>query len=133
MCGKPGWWFLLSVAIVVIVVGLSNFGKWANSIHQRSVTRSLADWSIEYAQITNEVGAVKAAGMVEYVSRYYVPGPGYEGFPRSEAALQAQRDQTIATIVNALQKHTGLAFGTNVQAWAAWAATRESSLKQIAE
>jgi hypothetical protein len=133
MCAKPGRWVLLSVAVVIIVVGLNNFDKWATSIHQRSVTRSLADWSVEYAQITNEISAVKAAELVEYVSRYYVPGPGYEGFSKTEAALQAQRGQTIATMVSALQNYTGLEYGTNVEAWSAWATANKSTLKQIAE
>jgi hypothetical protein len=90
-------------------------------VHQRSVTRSLAQWAGEDSKITNDASAIHAAEMVGYVSRYYLPGEGYRGPAEVEAALEAQRRQTIEQLVSSLQRHTGLAYGTNVEHWTEWA------------
>ena len=59
--------------------------------HQRSVTRSLAQWAQADSKITNDASAIHAAEMLGYVSSYYVPGEGYRGPAEVEAALESQR------------------------------------------
>src|SRR4051794_8629011 len=65
-------------------------------IHQRSVTRSLAEWEAEYGRVQTWPEADRAIGMLEYVQWYYVPAPGYHSDPDTEAVLQAQRARTVA-------------------------------------
>jgi hypothetical protein len=88
--------------------------------HQRSVTRSLADWAAEHGTVNSWAEADRAIGMLEYVQWYYVPGPGYRSDPETEAALEAQRARTVAAIVAALRAFTGADFGTDAAAWRAW-------------
>jgi hypothetical protein len=59
--------------------------------------------------------------MVGYISSYYVPGPGYRGPLGVEAALERQRRESIERMVEALERYTGLDYGTNVERWTEWA------------
>lgn len=114
-----GW-----VTFAIIFPGV---GRWAVGIHQKSVTRSLAIWGIEDARITNEASAIHAAGMVGYMSSYYVPGPGYRGPREIEAALERQRRESIERMIASLERFTGLDYGTNVERWTEWADVRRRS------
>lgn len=87
-----GWIWLLRPWIV----------EYGVAIHQRNVTKELAKWGDEESRITDDASAVRAAEMVDYISRYYVPGPGYRGPADVEAALQAQRRRSIDQIVVSL-------------------------------
>lgn len=95
--------------------------RWGVGVHQESVIRELANWSDEYARISDDASAVAAAGMIQYMSTYYVPGSGYRGPPEIEAALEVQRQKSINRIVEALRQYTGLDFGANGKRWAEWA------------
>ena len=121
---------------LVAFVALTAFAMWlswshveryAAGVHQRSVTRSLAEWGTEYGSVTNDASAVAAAEMVGYMSHYYVPGPGYRGPVDIEAALERQRADSIRHLVDGLQHYTGLDYGTNTQRWAEWAKSRKGS------
>jgi hypothetical protein len=101
---------------------------WVAGIHQKSVTHSLREWGLEYATVTNDTSAVAAAEMVGYMSRYYVPSPGYRGPTEIEAALDTERRESIARVTDALQHYTRLDYGTNAQRWAEWADTRKAQL-----
>jgi hypothetical protein len=117
------------VALVALATCLSwsHLERYAAGVHQRSVTRSLAEWDTEYASVTNDASAIAAAEMVGYISHYYVPGPGYRGPADVEAALERQRADTVQHLVDALQHYTGLDYGTNTQQWAKWAETHKNS------
>ena len=126
------------VAVILaaaIVVGLTwpRIHAWAIGRHQRSVTKSLAEWGREYATITNDASAVAAAGVVGYMSTYYVPGPGYHGPMDVETALEAQRRASIARVAEALERYTGLAYGTNVQRWKEWAEDQKKKLSNATQ
>jgi hypothetical protein len=123
------------ILIVVLVVGAA----WASwvwflqpwiitygvAIHQKNVTRELAEWGEEDSKITDDASAIHAAEMVGYMSQYYVPGPGYRGPADVEAALQTQRQKSIARVVAALERYTGLRFGADPKRWAEWAQERQ--------
>jgi hypothetical protein len=66
--------------------------------------------------------------MVDYMSRYYVPGPGYRGPAEIEAALESQRGESVLRVAAALQHYTGLDYGTNAQRWAEWADLRKKAV-----
>jgi hypothetical protein len=112
-------------AIALAVVALlphawSRFEAWAVRIHQRSVTRELAVWEQESSQIRSKGEAAHAVDMLRYIQGYYVPGPGYRSDSPTEAALEAQRRKTSATIVKALEEFTGERYGLDVDKWEAW-------------
>ncbi len=86
-------------------------------IHQRSVTRELAKWAKEYNRISSHDDAIRTAEMLGYAQTYYVVGEGYRSTPEVEEALEAQRTETEAVFVKALQKYTGQDFGTNSANW----------------
>ena len=118
---------LVVAAAFSVWLSLSRLKAWAVGIHQRSVTRSLAAWAPEAANITNHVSPIRAAEMVGYMSSYYVPGKGYCGPAAVEDALEAQRRKSIDLVVASLQRYTGLDYGANVERWTEWARERKSS------
>ena len=123
---------LLGAMIVLVVLGVwllwSRIEMYAAGYHQRAVTHELRDWAAEYALVTNASSAVAAAEMGEYMSRYYGPGPGYRGAPEIEAALERRRRDSIQRIVDALQRYSGLDYGTNAPLWGEWAESRKKDL-----
>jgi hypothetical protein len=128
---------ILGIAVVLAAAGVLTFRLMLPRIqtrvvsaHQRSVTRSLVRWVREDGNITNDASAIHAAEMVGYMSTYYVPGEGYHGPPEIEAALERQRQQSTAQLVAALERYTGLAYGTNVVRWTEWAVSRKNELGQ---
>ena len=120
---------VLFVAAVVLVFWLSlpRLTTWVIGFHQQGVTRSLAVWAEDAANITNDVSAIHAAEMLKYMSYYYVPGAGYRGSAEVEAALQLQRRKSIDLVATSLERYTGLDYGANVGLWTEWAKERKSS------
>lgn len=94
--------------------------EWAVSIHQRSTTMELADWERRYGRVHTREEAERAIGLLGYVQRYYVPGPGYRGDEKTEAKLEAQRGRTVQAIVSALKEFTGQDFGADAERWRDW-------------
>src|SRR4051812_33463173 len=121
---------LATLAVLVALAALAAWLSWSRveryvtGVHQRSVTQSLRHWGTEYATITNDASAVAAAEIVGYMSRYYVPGPGYRGPVNVEMALEQQRAESIHRVADRLQRYTGLDYGTNGQRWTEWAELR---------
>ncbi len=118
---------LVAIGALAIRLSWSRIEVYFSGVHQRSVTQSLREWGHEYASVTNEASAVAAAEMVHYMSRYYVPGPGYRGPAKIEAALESQRGESVLRVVAALQHYTRLDYGTNAQRWAEWAELRKKA------
>jgi hypothetical protein len=116
---------MVAVASLATWLSWSGIEMWVAGVHQRSVTQSLREWGHEYASLTNDASAVAAAEMVAYMSQYYVPGPGYRGPAEIEAALEAQRRESVLRVAEALQQYTGLDYGTNAQRWTEWAESRK--------
>ena len=86
-------------------------------IHQRSVTKELANWQTEYSSIESPHDAERTAEMLEYVQSYYVPGEGYHSTTDIESALQNQRQDTVESFIAALSEYTGEDFGTDSAKW----------------
>ncbi len=89
--------------------------------HQRAITREITEWGNEYAQITDEASAIRAAGMLEYIDTYYKPGDSYRGFNETERELESARAKSLRQLVEALEAYTGLGFGDDYTAWSQWA------------
>lgn len=94
-------------------VALAFLGLWLSpaiqrrfvATHQRSVTESIADWGKAHAKIANDADALEAERMVDYIKRYYPPGPGYQGTPESEETLEDTRRKTILQIEAAIAQY----------------------------
>ncbi len=118
---------LLGIAAALSVwLSWSRVERYAAGVHQRNVTQELRMWEQEYASVTNDASAVRAAEIAGYLSHYYVPGPGYRGPVDVEAALESQRARTLKQITDALQRYTHLDFGTNAKRWSEWAAMQKA-------
>ncbi len=105
--------------------GLRRLERWGAAVHQRSTTYELAQWEREYASVRSVRdwrGAERAIDMLDYVRNYYLPGPGYRSYPRTEAALADQRERTLSAIGSALREYTGKDFGVDATQWRAWLA-----------
>jgi hypothetical protein len=115
-----------AIAVVVLAAALlvpyawRRLERWGVSIHQRSVTRSLAEWGSEYGQVHTWEEAERSIGMLGYVQWYYVPGPGYRSDEKTEGELEAQRARTVRAIISALKEFTGQDFGADTEQWAEW-------------
>jgi hypothetical protein len=94
--------------------------EWAVGIHQRSTTKELAAWEREYGKVHTRAEAKRAIDMLDYVQRYYVPGPSYRSDEKTEAKLEAQRARTVRAIVAALSEFTGQDFGEDAETWREW-------------
>lgn len=112
---------LVAVGVVTLWMSLPSIERWGVGVHQKSVTRSLAAWGVGAARITNDASAIHATEMLRYIGSYYVPGPNYRGPLEVEAALERQRRESTERIVAALERYTGLEYGTNAQRWTQWA------------
>jgi hypothetical protein len=94
---------------------------FATSVHQRGVTIELATWETEYGHVQSWEEARRSIGMLEYVQRYYVPGPGYRSDGETEERLESQRARTMQAIVAGLREFTGQDFGVDADRWRVWA------------
>jgi len=118
---------LVGIGLLTVAAALAVWLSWswiernAAGVHQRSVTQELRMWEREYASVTNDASAVRAAELAGYLSHYYVPGPGYRGPVAIEAALERQRAETLKRVTDALHGYTHLDYGTNAQRWSEWA------------
>lgn len=130
--------FLAALGATVVLAALgvwllwSRFERYAAWYHQKAITQELRNWGAEYSSVTNISSAVAAAGMVEYMSHYYVPGPGYRGAPEIEAVLERQRRDSIQAVLTGLQRYTGLDYGTNARLWGEWAELQKRALGRSA-
>lgn len=104
--GAPSAWRLIEGRLV--------------GIHQTSVRNEMALWEREYRTLKDWHEASNAIGMIGYVQRYYVPGPGYRGTARTEAELEEQRARTLSAIVAGLRDFTRQDFGTDETRWRQW-------------
>jgi hypothetical protein len=116
----PGLCLVLTGIIFLVIYLPPRLVSYGVGLHQRSVTRSLGEWGHEYSHIQTKNDAIRAAEMLEYISTYYVPGPGYHSDPETEATLQAQRERSLSTIAAALEQFTGKDFGTDSGKWLEW-------------
>src|SRR5688572_21422589 len=91
--------FFVAAGLLAAWLSLPRIERWSVGSHQKSVTRSLAAWAPETANITNSASAIHAAEMIGYMSSYYVPRPGYHGTMEVEAALEKQRRKSIELVV----------------------------------
>jgi len=111
---------VLALILAIYFIGIFVFWVVVDrgvAVHQRNVTRSLAEWREEYQSVSSHEDAVRTAEMLEYVQQYYVPSDGYRGTPESEAALQNQRQETVDAFVVALRGFTGKDFGADSAKW----------------
>jgi hypothetical protein len=120
------------IAIAVSVLGMiflvpfawQHLEKRLVGIHQEGVMRELLGWEHEYGQMRNWHEAERAIDMLEYVQRYFVPGPGYRSYPTTEALLESQRRRTVQAIVAGLRQITDQDFGPDAQKWRDWMENR---------
>jgi hypothetical protein len=99
------------------------------NVHQKSVTKSIATWGVEYSCIENEREAIAAVEILKYIEQYYVPGAGYRGTAAVEENLERTRADVVQKISNALANYSGTNFGTNALAWQNWAEKRVEATK----
>ena len=71
----------------------------------RSVAKAFAEWESEHNNITTETEAKSAESRLDYIERYYVPGPGYRGTAEAEAALAGARITAILGIRDKLHTY----------------------------
>jgi hypothetical protein len=114
--------------VLAVWLSWSRVERYVAGVHQRSVAQEIRGWGQEYASVTNDASAVAAAELVGYMSRYYVPGPGYHGPVDVEAALERRRAESLQRITDGLRRYTRLDYGTNAQRWAEWAERRKREL-----
>jgi len=118
------WRRLLIIGLVFVpvalILGLLYLPDYMVGVHQRSVTRSLSDWKVEYSNIDSQLDAVRTAEMLEYVQSYYVPAGGYRSTEAIESALYTQRQETIYAFVLSLLKYTNEDFGKDSEKWLAY-------------
>jgi hypothetical protein len=117
------------ICLTVLIIGgflqLPPIKRWLNGGYQKNITRTVAEFGREHSDINSDASAIRAAHMVDYISHYYVPSPEFRGPQEVEAALERQRRDSIAQVVTALERYTGLRYGMDGQRWSKWAAEQE--------
>lgn len=114
------------IALATIVVGgvllfwgVSAFLRSIVAVHKRGTTRELAEWKVQYSSIRSDADAIRTAEVLGYAQTYYVPSDGFRSDPITEAALEAQRKETVDALVEALKTYTKQDFGKDASAWKA--------------
>lgn len=115
---------LLIAVLVLVLIGalwaaVDVFSTRIPGAHQRSVTRELAAWAVEYGVIQSHDDAVRTAEMLGYVQHYYVVQDGCRSTADIEAALESQREETVAALIAALREYSGADFGADSDKWLA--------------
>jgi hypothetical protein len=118
---------LVTAGVLAVLFVWPPLERLATGYHQAEVTRTLEAWGRSYSSISNLNQAIEAAGVVDYMSRFYVSGPGYHGSRAVEAALAKQREESIGAIVAALEAFTGLNYGANPVLWRRWAEAQKAA------
>ena len=112
--------WLAAIALIVAAVSIWAvpviFRSFA-AVHQRDVTRELAEWKLQYSNITSDEDASRTADVLGYVQTYYVPSDGYRSDSTTEAMLEAQRSETVDALVAALKTYSKRDFGKDASAW----------------
>lgn len=114
---------LVAAALCVLLfkfVAVPQITSFAAATHQRSVTRSLAEWANDYGKPQNDDEATRAVDMLEYIPTYYPLQDGYRSDSETEAALERQRVETISAIIVGLRDFSGQDFGSNASKWRQW-------------
>ncbi|CAN5406388.1 hypothetical protein BH10PLA2_BH10PLA2_39040 [soil metagenome] len=123
---RPRVAFLVASLAIVAFIACCGGPVWRlieggpAGFHQISVKHELAEWEREYSSVRDWRKAWRAAEMLEYISIYYTPRPGYRGSKRSEAELEAQRAQTLKSIASGLRDFTGQNFEADAAQWKKW-------------
>ena len=129
MTRRKKWVLGILGGLVIAIVALGFLlpmvaGKYFVGLHMKSTTNELRNWGEEYSKVGSDGEAFRAIEVMEYMSRYYVPGSGYRGPKEVEEALQKQREASLKQVADALEKHTGNAYGTDVAKWKEWARSK---------
>lgn len=112
---------MIVAAIFFVTPMLARWSEgYLTDIHQRGVMIELESWERELAVVTTRKEAIHAVEMLDYVKRYYPATTGYQGDPKTTAALESQRIKTLQTIVAALERYSGEKFGWDIRKWEAW-------------
>ena len=112
--------WLSVIALVVAAVSIwavPAIFRFLVAVHQRDVTRELAEWKLQYSNITSDEDASRTADVLGYVQTYYVPSDGYRSDSTTEAMLEAQRSETVDALVAALKTYSKRDFGKDASAW----------------
>ncbi len=111
----------IAVALTLIFVGCAAtwtfLPPYLIGIHQRDVTRSLAEWQAEYSQIETNNDAIRAAEMLGSVQTYYPVADGYRSTAEIEFRLEEQRENTINALIQALRDFTNQDHGRDADEW----------------
>jgi ribosomal protein L16 Arg81 hydroxylase len=110
----------LAAAFHLAPVVYRHLESFAARLHQESVRKTLAEWQHEYSQVSDDTAARRAVQMLEYVKHYYVVGEWYRSNEATEAALEAQRSRTLASITAALEAYSGKKYGSDIRMWELW-------------
>jgi hypothetical protein len=126
---------LISVVLLVLISSAPflwhALERWIVGFHHRAVAAELASWESEYGVVHNDKEAWRAAQMVGYIERYYVPAPGYESDSATENALEDQRERTLKAIVKALREYTGKDYGMDGKKWEEWAQNEKAKISAM--
>ncbi len=118
---------LLAGIVLLLVVGAwwalhavrhSNFFR-ARS-HVQELTRYLARDEKEFARIESIKQALDAVHVVWCIENRYVLDAHFNIYPEIERKFEAEKAQTIKTIIHALKEFTGEDYGDDVEKWQGW-------------
>lgn len=117
---------ILICITTIIIIGLLYFTVTIFLVgqHQKSVTIELKQWQEQYSSISSKEQALKAVEMLEYISRYYLPGKGYRSTSKIEQELESQRIETLTAIIKSLETFTGQKHGNDIEKWKQWQKTQ---------
>ena len=125
--------FVSLLLCLIILAALSpyiwdNLEKRMVAVHQRATFKELQSWEEEWRVIKSDDDAFRAVDMLEYVTTYYKPGPGYHADQNTEEQLERQRAHTLQTIGEALATFSDERHGVNVDQWKDWRERRKQEI-----
>ena len=97
----------VTLAVAACVIVMPTLTRHMVREHQQNVILEFDRWADEHSIVTDRETAIRAAGMIDYISNYYPPGDGYRSDSETERRLADARRNAMSRIANALSAYTG--------------------------
>ncbi len=122
---------LLLAALFGIAKFSDRFPNWFVTDHFSKATEAIKRAGYHFANIKNDDDAFRAVGVLLHLQTHYKMEPGEGNAEKFRLKLEAQREESVARIVEALEKYSGQKVGTNTMLWREWARSKGADIDPL--
>lgn len=119
----------VGLAAIVCVIVIPLFTRRIVHEHHQNVIREFNGWADEHSVVSDSDAAVRAAGMIGYISTYYSRSGGNRSDSETEQLLEDTRQRSMKRIADALSAYTGIVMANPLD----WPAELCDNTRQISD